>query len=178
VIASSLPTGAEVLCPEEDFSSLLYPFLVRADVRVRCVPLGQISEAIDERTALVAVSAGQSADGRVADLDAIADAADRYGALTLVDATQAVGWLPLDARRFDFLVAGAYKWVLAPRGSAFLAIRRERLANVPPLLGGWYAAPGAQTGEASDPSRGLPRANERSEYVLLSERHRVQVRAD
>ena len=36
------------------------------------------------------------ATGEVADLEAIAAAARRHGALTLVDATQACGWLPLD----------------------------------------------------------------------------------
>ncbi len=139
VIAASLTPGAEVVCAEEDFTSLLYPFLARRDLSVRCVPLERISETIDRRTALVAVSAVQSADGRVADLDAIAAAAERHGALTLVDATQAAGWLPLDARQFDFLVCGAYKWLLAPRGSAFLTVRRKHLAIVPPLLAGWYA---------------------------------------
>jgi selenocysteine lyase/cysteine desulfurase len=139
LIAASLPAGAEVVCAEEDFSSVLYPFLARKDLRVRCVPLERMSEAIDRRTALVAVSAVQSADGRVADLDAIATAAERRGALTVVDATQAAGWLPLDAGLFDFLVCGAYKWLLAPRGSAFLTVRREHLATVPPLLAGWYA---------------------------------------
>jgi selenocysteine lyase/cysteine desulfurase len=119
LIASSLPDGAEVVCAQEDFTSLLFPFLVRPGIRVRSVPLEEISRAVDERTTLVAVSAVQSADGRVADLEAIAAVADNYGALTLVDATQAGGWLPLDARRFDFLVCGAYKWLLAPRGSAF-----------------------------------------------------------
>ena len=46
----------------------------------------------------------QSADGRVADLDAIAAAAAARGALTLIDATQACGWLPFDAARFDYVV--------------------------------------------------------------------------
>ena len=49
----------------------------------------------------VAFSAVQMSTGEVADLDAIARAADETGALTMCDATQAVGWLPLDGRAFD-----------------------------------------------------------------------------
>src|SRR6185436_17971921 len=53
---------------------------------------------------LVAVSAVQSADGRLVPggLDALASAAAAHGSLTYVDASQAVGWLPFDAGRFDF----------------------------------------------------------------------------
>jgi len=57
LIASSLPAGAEVVCAQEDFTSLLYPFLVRPGIRVRRVPLEQISQAVDERTTLVASGA-------------------------------------------------------------------------------------------------------------------------
>jgi selenocysteine lyase/cysteine desulfurase len=58
----------------------------------------------------------------------------------VIDATQASGWLPLDARRFDFLITAAYKWMLSPRGSAFMAIRPELIDSVTPLAAGWYAA--------------------------------------
>jgi selenocysteine lyase/cysteine desulfurase len=139
VIAASLPAGSEVLCAEEDFTSLIYPFLARPGLRVRFAPLDRVADAIGARTTLVAVSAAQSADGRLADLAAIEAAARHHGAMTALDATQAAGWLPLDARRFDFLVCAAYKWLLAPRGTAFMAVRRERLDELQPRLAGWYA---------------------------------------
>jgi selenocysteine lyase/cysteine desulfurase len=84
----------------------------------------------------VAVSAVQSADGRLADLDAIAAS----GVPALIDATQACGWLPLDASRFDFLVCATYKWLLAPRGCAFMAVRPEAAERLTPHLAGWFAA--------------------------------------
>jgi len=88
---------------------------------------------------VVAFSAVQMATGEVADLDAVAAAATTHGVLTLVDATQAIGWLPLDAARFDVVVAHAYKWMMSPRGTAFMAIRPDRLAAVVPHAAGWYA---------------------------------------
>src|SRR4051812_24464319 len=132
LVAASLP-GAEVVAYENDFASLLYPLLARADLRMQFVPLERVADAVGPDTALVAVSAVQSADGRVADLDAIADAARAHDSLTVVDATQASGWLPLDASRFDFLITAAYKWMLSPRGTAFMAVRPGLLDALPPL---------------------------------------------
>jgi selenocysteine lyase/cysteine desulfurase len=139
LIAASLPPRARVLAAEGDFTSLLFP-LIAAGCDVRTIPLERLADAVDGRTDLVAVSAVQSADGRLADLDAISTAAASYDALTLVDATQASGWLPLDAGRFSVVVTGGYKWLCHPRGTAFMTIARELRDRIVPLAAGWYAS--------------------------------------
>jgi selenocysteine lyase/cysteine desulfurase len=140
LVALSLPPGARVVAAEEDFTSLLYPLLARVDLRVDLVPLVEVPNCITEETALVAVSAVQSADGRLADLDAISAAARSADALTLIDATQACGWLPFDAARFDYVVCATYKWLLAPRGCAFMSLRGDAADRLTPHLAGWFAA--------------------------------------
>ncbi len=87
-------------------------------------------------TALVAVSSVQSADGRIADLAALRDAARAHGARTLVDASQSNGWLPLAAGDFDYVAAVAYKWGALPRGVAFLVVP-EDFGGLTPLFAGW-----------------------------------------
>jgi len=143
LVATALPDGARVLAAEEDFTSVLFPFLVHGDrgVHVQTVPLDGLVDAIGPGVDLVAVSAVQSADGRLVPggLDALAAAAARHGCLTYVDATQAVGWLPFAADRFDFVSCAAYKWLLSPRGTAFGVVRSERLPMLRPLYAGWYA---------------------------------------
>lgn len=143
LVAAALPDGAHVLAAEEDFSSVLFPFLAHADrgVRVETVPLDRLVEAIRPGVHLVAVSAVQSADGRLVPggLEGLASAAAEHGGLTYVDATQAVGWLPFDAGLFDFVSCAAYKWLLSPRGTAFGVVRPERLDMVRPLYAGWYS---------------------------------------
>jgi selenocysteine lyase/cysteine desulfurase len=143
LVAAALPDGARVLAPEEDFTSVLFPFLAHADrgVRVQTVPLERLVEAIRPGVNLIAVSAVQSADGRLVPggLDALASVAAEHGCLTYVDATQAVGWLPFDAGRFDFVSCAAYKWLVSPRGTAFGVVRPERLEMLRPLYAGWYA---------------------------------------
>ncbi len=140
LIAASLPAGAEVVGYENEFSSVIFPFLARADLRVRLVPLDQVAGAVGSGTALVAISSVQSSDGAVADLEAVTAAARAAGARLLVDATQAVGWLPTDAAQADYLVCGAYKWLLSPRGTAFLSVRPEHWEALRPVNPSWYAA--------------------------------------
>ncbi len=98
LVAAALPAGARVLAVENDFTSVLFPFLAQEPrgVQVDLVPLDRLAEAIAPAHDLVAFSAVQSADGRLADLAAITDAAAHHGARTFVDATHAVGWLPID----------------------------------------------------------------------------------
>ncbi len=141
IVASSLPDGARVVAAEGDFTSILFPFLAHADrgVEVRLVPLGELPGAVDDDTDLVVVSAVQSATGEVADLDAVERASAEHGARTFVDGTQACGWLPLDASRFDYVACAAYKWLLSPRGTAFMTVRPERLEELRPTAASWYA---------------------------------------
>lgn len=141
IVAASLPAGATVLVADGDFTSLLFPFLVAADrgVRVRSVPLERIADAVDADVDLVAVSAVQSADGRLAPVDDLIAAATAHGARTLLDVTQSAGWLPLPVDRIDLIVGGGYKWLLGPRGTCFLAGTPEALDSLPALAANWYA---------------------------------------
>jgi selenocysteine lyase/cysteine desulfurase len=140
MVAEALPDGSRVVVPEGEFTSLLFPLLVQEErgVTVREVPLEELPEAVDAETDLVAFSLVQSSDGRVADLDRVLEAAARQGARTLVDATQAAGWLPFDAGSID-VVAGAYKWLLCPRGTAFMVVGEGQLDRIRPTAAGWYA---------------------------------------
>ena len=141
LIASALPDGSRVVAPEEDFTSLLFPFLAQEarGVELTTVPLAQLDEAVEPSTDVVAFSAVQSATGELADLDALAAAARAHGAWTVVDATQACGWLPLRAGDFDAVACAAYKWLMSPRGSAFLSMGEELAEIVVPHSAGWWA---------------------------------------
>jgi selenocysteine lyase/cysteine desulfurase len=141
LVAAGLRTGlsrTRVLAADVEFTSLLWPFLAQGH-DVVTVPLGELAGRIDAATGVVAVSAVQSATGEVADLDAIVAAARAHDALVVVDATQAVGWLPLDGSRLDAVVGAGYKWLCSPRGTAWLALGERLRERVEPLHAGWYA---------------------------------------
>ncbi len=140
LVAASVPDGARVLSTRPEFTSALWPFMAQGrGIEVECVEPARLPEAIDGATDVVAFSAVQSSNGELADLDAIVAAAEHHGALTVVDATQAAGWLPLDGRRFHALTCTGYKWLLSPRGSAFMSLRPELAERLVPHGAGWYA---------------------------------------
>jgi selenocysteine lyase/cysteine desulfurase len=77
---------------------------------------------IGERTRLLAVPNVHWTNGALLDLAAVSDAARSVGAALVVDASQSLGALPLDAQvvRPDFIVSVGYKWLLGPFGLGFL----------------------------------------------------------
>jgi selenocysteine lyase/cysteine desulfurase len=138
-VVTALPDGARVVVPDVEFTSTLFPLLVQPRLDVRVVPPARLADAVAQGAEAVAFSAVQMSTGEVADLEAVLSAAAGVGALTLCDATQALGWLPLRAERFDAVVCSAYKWLMSPRGSAFLTVSDRLLERVVPHSAGWYA---------------------------------------
>jgi selenocysteine lyase/cysteine desulfurase len=155
LIAANLPVGSEVLTATGDFTSILFPFLAQSGrgVKVREVPLERIADSVTPRTTLVAVSAVQSADGRVIDLDTLHAATKATRTKVLLDTTQAVGWLPVDASRFAYTACGGYKWLLSPRGTAYFTLRPELIDDLVPHMAGWYAGQSPWTSIYGGPLR-------------------------
>lgn len=152
LLAASLPARSRVLAVRNDFTSLLWPFMACGH-DVELVALEELAAAVRPETDVVAFSAVQSADGRLADVEAVVDAAADAGALTVCDATQACGWLPLHAGRFDFFVAGTYKWLLSPRGTAYMVVTEELQERLVPHNANWFAGADVHTSYYDGPLR-------------------------
>jgi len=141
-VAVVVPDGSLVLTVAGEFTSVTGPFESQSHRGVRTVgvPLEELAGAVRaRRPAVVAFSLAQSADGRIADADAVEEAAREVGALTVCDTTQAAGWAEVEASRWDVTVCSAYKWLCAPRGSAFLTVRPEAMDRLSGHNSGWYA---------------------------------------
>jgi selenocysteine lyase/cysteine desulfurase len=140
-IADALPDGATVVVPEIEFTSNLFPWMTQTGrgVNVRTVPLDQLAASVDADTDLVAFSLVQSSTGAVADYETVIGAARAHGALVVVDATQASGWLPFDAGLADAVLVGGYKWLMAPRGIAFGYLAPDLRERLTPSQAGWFA---------------------------------------
>ena len=105
------------------------------------IPLERFEAAIDEQTALVAVTHVCFRNGSRLEVERVAELAHERGALLLLDAYQTAGSLPLDVRALDcdFLVAGVLKYLLGSAGLAFLYCRRELVERLSPTATGWFA---------------------------------------
>jgi selenocysteine lyase/cysteine desulfurase len=101
--------------------------------------------ALDERVAVVAVLATHWTDGGSVDLAAIGARAREAGAALVVDASQAVGAMPLDWRRIrpDYLVTVGYKWLLGPFALGYLYVAEPHRDGVP-LEENWISRLGSE----------------------------------
>jgi selenocysteine lyase/cysteine desulfurase len=159
-IAASLPDGAKVLTPHEEFASVVLPFLAVAEQRgitVREVPYGDLAASITPETTLVALSLTRAQSGETADLGALLAAAKAQGARVLIDVTHAAPFVDVRPHiaDLDYLVCHGYKHLLLPRGVGFLYVRRDRQAELVPIHANWrsgrhsYGGPIPDTGDAS-----------------------------
>jgi selenocysteine lyase/cysteine desulfurase len=149
LVAASLPPGRVVVGSREFHSNLLPWLALRDDGReVTEVPAAggvvstkALADAIDDRTALVAVSEVQSSNGYRIDLPELAARCREAGARLFVNLTQAAGALRLDAAevRPDFATATGYKWLLGPRGAAWLHVRSDRRRELKPFIPNWHS---------------------------------------
>ena len=105
------------------------------------VPLEAFDAAIDERTALVAITQVCYRNGACIDIEGVVKLAHERGALVLLDCHQAIGTMPIDVRALgvDLLVAGALKYLLASAGLGFLYCRRDLVEQLRPTATGWFA---------------------------------------
>jgi selenocysteine lyase/cysteine desulfurase len=154
-LATALPDHARVLAPDVEFTSILFPWLVQGHrgVEVRTVAPDALADAVDARTDIVAFSAVQSSTGEVGSVADVVAAARHHGALVVVDATQALGWLPVDAADADLLVCAAYKWLLAPRGAAFMVVGPRLDELLRPVMANWWATDDYANGFYGPPLR-------------------------
>ncbi|WP_026116496.1 aminotransferase class V-fold PLP-dependent enzyme [Nocardiopsis valliformis] len=140
-VAATLPPGSEVLLAEGEFTSIVFPLMSRLEhgVRVREVPLDRLPDEVRPTTTLVAVAAVQSATGEIAPIEELRSACADHGARLLLDTSQSAGWLSTPLDGVDYIVCSTYKWLLGPRGGAFLTGTDEALAELSPLAPGWFA---------------------------------------
>jgi selenocysteine lyase/cysteine desulfurase len=119
--------GDNIVVPDSEFPTALSTasHLRRLGVEVRIVRcregellIDSIADQIDGRTRLVIVSMVSFKTGIRIDINSLAQTAHDRGAFILVDAIQALGVVPVDARSVDFLCAGTYKWQLGAHGLA------------------------------------------------------------
>jgi kynureninase len=145
------PPRNRLVCCEEDFPSVLYLYegLARRGaeiVRVRAREGRQVREqdivaAVDPRTAVVAIAHVLFRTSQVLDLAPVVARAREAGALTLIDAYQSVGTVPVDVQGLgiDLLAGGSVKWLCGGPGVGYLYVSPRVAPLLRPALTGWMA---------------------------------------
>jgi isopenicillin-N epimerase len=152
IVAQSLDLrpGDEILTTDHEYSALekTWAYVARrtgAKVVVVKVPMPLVAEAaftdaivagFTERTRVLFLSHITSPTALIFPIErAIAEARQR-GIFSVIDGAHTPGHLPLnlDAMGVDFYAGNCHKWLMTPKGSAFLYVRPELQGMINPLV--------------------------------------------
>ena len=155
VVMSAIDYSAprdRIVMTELDFPSVRYVYdnlAPRFGANVVVVPSedgvsideDRLLAAIDERTALVAMSHVLFRSAYIMDVEAICRRAHEVGAVVSLDAFHSVGVIPVDVKRIgvDFLTGGVLKWLCGGPGGCFLYASPQATERHAPALTGWQA---------------------------------------
>jgi cysteine desulfurase / selenocysteine lyase len=139
----------EVLISDLEFPSNVLVWLRLKELGVRLIVIPTSGGAIrledwtsrlSQRTRMVSVSQVSYKTGtQIPFMSELAEEAHRAGALFCVDATQALGRVPVSLRGVDYLVASTYKWLLGSHGLGVVYMSPEMRDRLHPRTAGWYS---------------------------------------
>ncbi|MEV0953575.1 cysteine desulfurase [Promicromonospora sp. NPDC050249] len=143
-----LAAGDEIVVTEAEHHANLVPWqelCARTGAVLRWIPVGDdgrldlsnLDAVVTERTKVLAFGHVSNVTGAVAPVATLVAAAQRVGALTVLDACQSVPNMPVDFHELgvDFAAFSGHK-MLGPTGVGALYGRRELLEAMPPTVTG------------------------------------------
>jgi selenocysteine lyase/cysteine desulfurase len=135
------PTSAQIWHAQEKRGARIVHVSETANRRI---PLAHFDAAIDDTTAIVALSHVCYRHGAklpAAEIKEIARIAHDRGALVILDCYQSAGSERIDVPSLDidFCVGGMLKYLLGSAGSGYLWARAARTARLVPGISGWFA---------------------------------------
>jgi isopenicillin-N epimerase len=96
-------------------------------------------KGVSSKTKLVFISHITSSTGLRLPVEEICAAAKEKGIMTFVDGAHAPGQIPLNLQDapFDMYAGACHKWMMTPKGSSFLYVKKEFQQMVDPLIISW-----------------------------------------
>ena len=91
------------------------------------------------KTKVVFLNQISSATALIFPVKEICDKANQLGLITIVDGAHVPGHIDLNISELnpDFYTGTLHKWMLAPKGSSFLYVKKEWQASIDPLVVSW-----------------------------------------
>lgn len=159
IVARSLKLGPddEVLTSDHEYGACDYAWefnCEKAGARYLHQPISlpvhaeeevveQFWQGVTSRTRVIYLSHITSSTALRLPVDEISRRARQQGILTVIDAAHAPGQIPVDLQVLgaDVVFGNCHKWMLAPKGAAFLYVRRDVQDLIDPLVVSWGSHP-------------------------------------
>jgi isopenicillin-N epimerase len=127
----------DLICRKTGAKYLHQPIPLPANTEEEIVE--QYWQGVTPQTKVVYLSHITSATAIRLPVEKICALARQAGILTIIDAAHSPGQIPVDlqALEADFIFGNCHKWMLGPKGAAFLFVRREAQQLVEPLIVSW-----------------------------------------
>ncbi|MBI5839599.1 MAG: aminotransferase class V-fold PLP-dependent enzyme [Chloroflexi bacterium] len=163
VIARSLDleSGDEILTTDHEYGACDYTWdficgkrdakYIHQPISLPVISEDEIVEqfwrGVTARTKVIYLSHISSPTALRFPVEKICHRARTAGILTIVDAAHSPGQIPVDLQELgaDVIFGNCHKWMLSPKGAAFLFVRRELQPLVEPLIVSWGFKPTPET---------------------------------
>ena len=98
--------------------------------------IDNIMECVTEKTKLAMIDTVTSPTGLLMPFKELVDLLESKGINVLLDAAHGIGMIPLDLENIgaSFTTSNCHKWLLAPKGAAFLHVRKDLQHLIRPLV--------------------------------------------
>jgi isopenicillin-N epimerase len=142
ILTSSLEYGAcdkawEYCCEKTGAIYIKQP--ISLPIKSKEEVVHEFFKGLSSKTKLVFISHITSSTGLRLPVEEICAAAKEKGIMTFVDGAHAPGQVPLNLHDspFDFYTGACHKWMMTPKGSSFLYVKKELQNMIDPLVVSW-----------------------------------------
>ena len=141
--------GDEILVPDHAYKAcrnavdfvasrwgaLVKTFEIPFPIQDEEMVLDSMRGAISERTVLAMIDTVTSPTALRLPFEAIVDELEGRGIDVLLDAAHGIGMIPLDLEKLgaSYVTSNCHKWLCAPKGTAFLYVRKDKQHEIHPL---------------------------------------------
>jgi len=116
---------------------------IRQEISLPIISKEQILEEFwkgySSKTKVIFLNQFSSSTALIFPVKEICDKAQQLGLITIVDGAHVPGHIDLNIHELnpDFYTGTLHKWMLAPKGSSFLYVKKEFQADIDPLVVSW-----------------------------------------
>jgi selenocysteine lyase/cysteine desulfurase len=144
-----LKSGDEVIITNHEHIGNAMPWFTRAKrdgIIIKIAKLGNnadevlnnINKTITSKTRVIAVPQITCTQGQILPVKEICKLGHDKGLWVMIDSAHPVGMIPVDVKDMDcdFLATCGHKWMLGPKGTGFLYVKKDMLDVVEPIMTG------------------------------------------